>query len=96
MTKVVGLTGGIGSGKTTIANFFKSQGVPLYIADDEAKLILFTKEVAKEVENVFGGAVMTDGLPDRAKLAAVVFNEPERLKALNSIIHPRLRQHFKE
>ncbi|MHA3788857.1 dephospho-CoA kinase [Flavobacterium hauense] len=96
MTKVVGLTGGIGSGKTTIANFFKSEGVPLYIADDEAKLILFTKEVAKEVENVFGDVVMTDGLPDRVKLAAVVFNEPEKLKSLNSIVHPRLRQHFKE
>lgn len=96
MTKVIGLTGGIGSGKTTIANFFKMHGIPLYIADDEAKAILYTAEAIEEVQKAFGDSVMTDGLPDRAKLATIVFREPEKLKILNAIIHPKVRQHFKE
>ncbi len=95
-TKLIGLTGGIGSGKTTIANFFKSQGVPLYIADDEAKTILFTPEAIEEVKEAFGEAVFTDGLPDRAKIADLVFNDHEKLQKLNSIIHPKVLEHFKE
>ena len=95
-TRVIGLTGGIGSGKTTIANYFKSQGVPLYIADDEAKAILYTPTAIKEVQEAFGGSVMTDGLPDRAKLAALVFNEPDKLQKLNNIIHPKVLEHFTE
>lgn len=96
MAKLIGLTGGIGSGKTTIANYFKSLGVPLYIADDEAKAILYTVEAVKEVKKVFGDAVFTDGVPDRAKLASVVFNDEEKLKMLNAIIHPKVAQHFTE
>jgi dephospho-CoA kinase len=94
--KIIGLTGGIGSGKTTIANFFKSQGVPLYIADDEAKAILFTPEAIEEVLEAFGDSVMTDGIPDKAKLAAVVFNEPAKLQMLNGIIHPKVKEHFND
>lgn len=93
-TKVIGLTGGIGSGKTTIANYFKSKGIPIYIADDEAKAILFTPAAAKEVKEVFGDEIMTDGLPDRGKLAAVVFNDAYKLQMLNSIIHPKVKEHF--
>lgn len=96
MAKVIGLTGGIGSGKTTIANFFKSYDIPVYIADDEAKAILYSPDAIKEVKEAFGEAVMTDDIPDRAKLASVVFNEPDKLKTLNGIIHPKVRQHFKE
>lgn len=95
-TKVIGLTGGIGSGKTTIANFFKSQGVPLYFADDEAKAILNTPEAVKEVAAAFGNGIIVNGLPDRAKLAAVVFNDSDKLAQLNNIIHPRVKEHFKE
>lgn len=94
-TKVIGLTGGIGSGKTTIANYFKSKGIPIYIADDEAKAILFTSAAIKEVEETFGKEVMTDGLPDRGKLAAVVFNDTHKLQLLNNIIHPKVKEHFK-
>lgn len=96
MTKIIGLTGGIGSGKTTVANYFKSQGVPLYIADDEAKALLFTDEVIKEVREAFSNDVFTDGLPDRAKLSSMVFNDPEKLTMLNNIIHPKVAEHFKE
>lgn len=94
-TKVIGLTGGIGSGKTTIANYIKSKGIPLYIADDEAKAILFTPAAANEIREAFGNDVMTDNLPDRAKLAEVVFNDAAKLQKLNSIIHPKVLEHFK-
>lgn len=93
-TKVIGLTGGIGSGKTTIANYFKSLGVPVYIADEEAKKILYTPDAVTEVTAAFGEEVLTDGMPDRKKLAAVVFNNPEKLQMLNNIIHPKVGVHF--
>src|SRR5690606_1727340 len=92
--KIIGLTGGIGSGKTTIANYFMHLGVPVYIADDEAKNILYTPEAIAEVKDTFGEAVFTNGIPDRAKLSAVVFNDAARLAALNAIIHPKVRSHF--
>lgn len=93
-TKIIGLTGGIGSGKTTIANYFAELGVPVYIADIEAKKILYYPEVVQEVSQVFGEEVLTDNAPDRKKLASVVFKNPEKLQQLNAIIHPRVRQHF--
>lgn len=94
MTKIIGLTGGIGSGKTTIANYFKSKGIPVYIADDEAKNILQTKEVQLEIRTVFGNTVFSDDIIDKNKLAEFVFSNPEKLKILNSIIHPKVKNHF--
>ena len=95
-TKIIGLTGGIGSGKSTMANYFASLGVPVYIADEEAKKILYLPEAVKEVKAAFGEQVFTNNIPDRAKLAKVVFNDPEKLAVLNAIIHPKVRQHFTE
>jgi len=94
--RLIGLTGGIGSGKTTIANFFKEQGIPLYIADDEAKTILYTPDAVKEVREAFGENVFTHEMPDRSKLASVVFSDPEKLKTLNAIIHPKVKEHFQK
>ena len=54
MTKIIGLTGGIGSGKTTIAQYFKLLGVPVYIADDEAKKLLDNSTVKKKIKEIFG------------------------------------------
>ena len=93
-TKIIGLTGCIGSGKTTIANYFADLGVPVYIADVEAKKILYFPEVVQEIVKTFGEEVLTDNIPDKKKLASVVFNNPEKLKQLNAIIHPRVGQHF--
>ena len=95
-TKIIGLTGGIGSGKSTMAAYFASLGVPVYIADEEAKKILYLPDAVNEVREAFGEDVFTNGLPDRAKLAGVVFNSPEKLTVLNNIIHPKVRQHFAE
>lgn len=96
MTKIIGLTGGIGSGKSTIAAYFASKGVPVYIADDEAKKILYTPEASEEVKKAFGEIVFTEGQPDRKKLSELVFNNPEKLKQLNAIIHPKVSSHFDE
>lgn len=93
-TKIIGLTGGIGSGKTTVAGYFAELGVPVYIADDEAKKILYRADVAQEIKKAFGEAALTDGIPDRKKLAAIVFGSDEKLSRLNAIIHPRVREHF--
>jgi dephospho-CoA kinase len=94
--KIIGLTGGIGSGKTTIANYFASLGVPVYIADEEAKKILYTPQAVQEVKDAFGPTVFTDSLPDRKKLAAAVFSDKEKLALLNAIIHPKVSAHFKD
>lgn len=94
--KIIGLTGGIGSGKTTIARYFRSLGVPVYVADDEAKNILSQPEAIKEITAAFGEKVLAGGLPDKKKLAALVFNDKEKLAMLNAIIHPRVNRHFRE
>ncbi|MFB0911129.1 MAG: dephospho-CoA kinase, partial [Flavobacterium sp.] len=57
MTKIIGLTGGIGSGKTTVANHFQSLGIPVYIADDEARKIMQTHDVIDAIKETFGTAL---------------------------------------
>ncbi|MCL9805587.1 dephospho-CoA kinase [Flavobacterium amniphilum] len=94
MTKIIGLTGGIGSGKTTVARLFEAEGIPVYIADEEAKKIMLFPETVSKVEVVFGSEVLNDGQIDRKKLSAIVFNHPEKLKQLNSIVHPLVKKHF--
>jgi dephospho-CoA kinase len=94
MTKIIGLTGGIGSGKTTIANQFKAAGIPVYIADDEARLLMQSAEIIQEIKNTFGQIVFDKSILNRQKLAKIVFNNPEKLKLLNSIIHPAVKKHF--
>jgi dephospho-CoA kinase len=94
MTKIVGLTGGIGSGKTTIANYFKSFGVPIYIADDEAKKLIHTSKILNKIKNQFGEELVTDKQLNREKLAQIVFSNPEKLSQLNQIVHPEVKKHF--
>lgn len=94
MTKIIGLTGGIGSGKTTIANHFKAAGIPVYIADDQARILMQSAEIIQEIKSTFGQIVFDDTILNRQKLAEIVFNNPEKLKQLNSIIHPAVKNHF--
>ena len=94
MTKIVGLTGGIGSGKSTIAAYFKKRGVPVYIADDEAKKIMNDPEVVKKVQSVFDENIIENKQLNRKKIAELVFSSPEQLKKLNSIVHPEVKKHF--
>ncbi|MCL6461721.1 MAG: dephospho-CoA kinase [Flavobacterium micromati] len=96
MTKIIGLTGGIGSGKTTIANYFHAFGIPIYIADDEAKKLMDSYELKNAVQNTFGKAIMENGIMSREKLAKIVFDNPEDLEKLNAIVHPAVKSHFKK
>lgn len=96
MTKIIGLTGGIGSGKTKIANYMEKKGIPVYIADIEAKKILDNSDVIKKVKEAFDKVVVIDEKIDRKSLANEVFNNPEKLQKLNNIIHPEVRKHFAE
>jgi dephospho-CoA kinase len=92
----VGLTGNMGTGKSTVARIFMAMGVPVYHADLEAKKFLFEQEVVSQLRLWWGEAVMTNGQPDRKKLATIVFKQPEKLKMLNSLIHPRVRGDLQE
>ncbi len=94
MSKIIGLTGGIGSGKTMIANYIKSVEIPVYIADDEARKLMDNKEVIDEIGKEFGSQIITNGKLNRQKLANLVFNNPEKLKLLNNIVHPKVKKHF--
>lgn len=92
--KIIGITGGIGSGKTTITKYIESLGYPVYIADDQAKNLLDTEEVVNEIRNVFGEEIIENNLVDKKKLATFVFGNEDKLKKLNEIVHPKVRQHF--
>ena len=96
MTKIIGLTGGIGSGKTTVANYFKSFGIPIYIADDEARKIMKSADIIEAIKNSFGDAIFENEILNRDKLAKIVFNNPKKLEKLNNIVHPAVKNHFEQ
>jgi dephospho-CoA kinase len=85
----IGLTGGIGSGKTTVAKVFETLGIPVYYADDAARRLLNTNEELKEkMIHHFGDGVYIKGELNRKYLADIVFNNKEKLDLLNSLTHP--------
>ena len=85
----IGLTGGIGSGKTTVAKIFELLGIPVYYADDAAKRIMTEDEELKTaIEKQFGKEAYDNGGLNRAYLSAKVFTDPFQLEILNSLVHP--------
>ncbi len=86
----VGVTGGIGSGKTTVCHIFEQLGIPVYYADERAKsLILQDEELVGQVKKLFGAqAYLEDGTLNRKMIAGIVFQDPEMLEKLNAIVHP--------
>jgi dephospho-CoA kinase len=95
--KIVGLTGGIGSGKTTVLKMFQNLGVVCYIADIEAKRLMITSEKIKiRLIEEFGEESFTDKGLNRSFLAEIIFSDPEKLKMINSIIHPEVHKDFAE
>ena len=95
MTKIIGLTGGIGSGKSTVAHYIASKGIPVYIADAAAKEIMEQQGVIAQIKQVFHQNVITsDGKLDRKVIGQLVFTSPELLKKLNAIVHPLVKTHF--
>ena len=95
MSKIIGLTGGIGSGKTTLATYMQSLGIPVFIADEEAKKLMQSAEVLRKIQAVFGEVVFKNGQLNRQVLASIVFAKPEKLNQLNGIIHPVVKKQFK-
>lgn len=93
---VVGLTGGIGSGKTTIAKCFKSLGIPVYIADVEAKALMNRSKVIKsKLIQLFGESAYENESLNRTYLATKIFNDKALLSKMNAIVHPKVASHFK-
>src|SRR3984957_8716268 len=85
----VGLTGGIGSGKSTIAAIFETLGIPVSYADPEAKRLMNEDAGLREaIIRSFGAGAYTDGKLNRKYLAEMVFTDPEKLRLLNSLVHP--------
>jgi len=92
---LIGLTGGIGAGKSTVAKIFKALGVPVFNSDLEAKNIVNTN-ANNEIKSVFGEEVYVDGVLDSTKMAELVFNDKEALNKLNAIIHPKVKVAFSD
>jgi dephospho-CoA kinase len=92
---IVGLTGGIGSGKSTVAKFFKALGVPVYDSDAQAKRIMkSSKKIRKKIIALLGEEAYEDKSLNRAYIAKSVFGNKELLEELNGIVHPAVRKHF--
>jgi dephospho-CoA kinase len=93
---IIGLTGGIGSGKSTVSRLFDLMGVPVYIADAESKRLTDTSpSIRKKLTEKFGPDLYKDEKMDRAKLASLIFGNEENLRYVNSVIHPEVFADFK-
>jgi dephospho-CoA kinase len=93
----VGLTGGIGAGKSTVAHVFEVLGIPVYHADQEAKRLMQTNPLLMEkIKIAFSEKAYVEGILDRKFLSSLVFNDNQKLELLNSIVHPFTIQDGKE
>lgn len=91
----IGITGGIGSGKSVVAALLKLSGIPVYIADTESKLLTATSPVIrKKLIALFGDELYTAEGLDKKRLASHIFGNPKRLAQVNAIIHPEVNRHF--
>lgn len=94
---IIGLTGGIASGKSTVSNILKSFGIKTADADVTAKEISEREDVIQEMTEIFGKEILgEDGKLDRAKLKEMVFSDKNKLSALNKLIHPKVKEEFKK
>lgn len=90
----VGVTGGIGSGKSIVCKVFENLGIPVFNADLEARALLNRQVVKDFYYSNFGEAVFSNHEPDRAKIAALAFSNPNALAKINSFIHPLVFEEF--
>ena len=85
----VGVTGGIGAGKSVVCRVFHTLGIPVFNADDTAKQLMETDlALVTAIQSLFGNNIYIDGKLDRKKLAAIVFEQPALLLQLNALVHP--------
>ena len=93
--KIIGITGGIGSGKSTVAKVFNFYDVPVFTADTEGKIISDCNPIAVEsIKKLFGNDIYVDGKLNRKSVAAQVFEDKDKLLQLNQIIHPLVKLSF--
>ncbi len=93
----IGITGGIGSGKSTVCKLFQLLGVPVYNSDYEARLITDTHpQVVQKIKETFGEESYVDGKLNRPYISSIVFNNKEELAKLNGIVHPAVAAHFQQ
>jgi dephospho-CoA kinase len=92
---IVGLTGGIGSGKSMVGKLLEDLGVPVYNSDIEAKRLMHTSKVLrKKIVQLLGAESFLDGALNRSFIAEKVFNDKKLLQKLNGIVHPAVKKHF--
>jgi dephospho-CoA kinase len=90
----VGLTGGIGSGKSLVSEIFFRLGIPVFNADKEAKIILNQNtNVINSIKSAFGNVYIGNEI-DKKKIASIIFNDPDALKKINSIVHPVVHEYL--
>ena len=93
--KKIGITGGIGSGKTYVASVFQSLGIPIFNTDIQAKKIMTSSEkLIKLVKEEFGNDIYKDSDLNKEKLASIVFSNSDKLQKLNSLVHPIVKEEF--
>lgn len=94
----IGITGGIGSGKSIVASLLNLHGIPVYLADTESKILTATSPVIRgKLIALLGKELYTEeGLLNKKLLASYIFSNPEYLKEVNEIIHPEVKRHFTE
>ena len=89
----VGLTGGIGSGKSTIAQIFEVLGIPVYYADISAKKLMNENaDLRSSITNIFGEQAYTNNILDRKYISSIVFSDPAKLQQLNALVHPATKK----
>jgi dephospho-CoA kinase len=92
--KKIGITGGIGSGKTLVSRLFAMMGIPVYYADVAAKDLMHEPGLKSALVAAFGNVYHADGSLDRQLLASMVFNNEKQLQKLNSIVHPKVIENY--
>ena len=92
--RTAGITGGIGSGKTTVCKIFELLGIPVFYADEEAKKLYTDSKIKSKTVKLFGKKILRGKEIDKKKLAQIVFEDKTALKKLNSVIHPAVKAKF--
>ena len=93
----VGLTGGIGSGKTTVSNFLLDYGIPVYNSDSKGKTLMNTNlELKNNIVSIFGERVYDNGILNTNLLSSIVFNDSSKIEQLNNLVHPKVAQDFNQ
>lgn len=93
----IGITGGIGSGKTSVCRVFSILGIPVFSADPEAQTVMnCDQNIIREINRLAGRDIYPGGSLDRMALATLIFNDMEKLQEVNSIVHPVVFERFKE